>query len=380
MLFSAKTADGNTITYKDQKRYLWVFSILSPSIPSIAAIMLLSGGNVFWAAMPLVFYYGFIPIFDSIAGEDFTNPPEEVVEAMMDDPYYRTLLFISIPVFLISFLLTAVVIGTMELPLWAFLMLTVGAAIASGSGLTVGHELGHKTDRASRLGAKIVTSFIGYSHFCIEHNKGHHVMVSTPEDPTSARFNENLYAFALRELPATAVIGWRIERERLAKKGHSFWSFKNDLLQGYAFGAAIAIILIALFGWIMLPFLLLHHGFSWFQLTMANYVEHYGLLRKRKESGRYEPCEPHHSWNTNHIVSNLLLFHLQRHSDHHANPMRPYQSLRNFDELPRLPSGYPGCFVMALLPPIWFSVMNPKVIEWADGDMDNVNTGKIIYG
>ncbi len=175
-------------------------------------------------------------------------------------------------------------------------------------------------------------------------------MVATPEDPTSARWNEDIYTFGLRELPATAVIAWNMERTRLERKGLSFWHWSNDLLQGYAITLVIALVLIALFGWIMIPFLLLHHFIGWTQLTMANYVEHYGLLREKKPNGRYVPCEPIHSWNTNHIVSNLLLFHLQRHSDHHANQMRPYQALRNFDELPRLPSGYPGSFLLALIP------------------------------
>jgi alkane 1-monooxygenase len=200
-------------------------------------------------------------------------------------------------------------------------------------------------------------------------------MVATPEDPTSARWNESLYAFALRELPATALIAWDMERKRLARKGLPFWHWRNDLLQGYAITLSFAVILIVFLGWVMIPFLLLHHGFGWFQLTMANYIEHYGLLREKKDNGRYVPCEPIHSWNTNHIVSNLLLFHLQRHSDHHANPMRPYQALRNFGELPRLPSGYPGCFGLALFPPLWFKVMNPKVLEWTGGDMKLINTG-----
>ncbi len=375
MLFVATTGDGQEITYTDKKRYLWIGSVLSPAAPAVAAGFLLAGGSLLWALFPLLFYYLVVPVLDLVFGEDESNPPEEIVEQLSSDQYYRWLLFASIPVFYLSFFLAAVAVGTLQLPVWAFLALTIGTGAASGSGLTVGHELGHKHNRLDRFGAKLITSLTGYSHFCIEHNQGHHVMVATPEDPTSARLNESLYAFAMRELPATAKIAWGMERKRLAKKGHSFWSWRNDLLQGYAISLLIAAVLVALFGLIMLPFLLLHHFVGWMHLTMANYVEHYGLMRKRRENGRYEPCEPHHSWNTNHIVSNLLLFHLQRHSDHHANPMRPYQSLRDFHDLPRLPSGYPGCFTMALVPPVWFAVMNPKVMDMAGGDLSNVNTG-----
>lgn len=375
MIFVAEKSDGETVKYVDKKRYLWFLSVLTPFIPGLCAWILLAGGSLFWALAPLLYYYVIIPILDMLIGEDPYNPPEEVVEQLTSDQYYRFLLHLSVPVFYLSFFIAAVAVGTLDLPIWAFITLTLSVGIASGSALTVGHELGHKQNKLDRLGAKIITSLTGYAHFCIEHNHGHHVMVSTPEDPTSARWNETLYAFALRELPATAMIAWNLEKKRMERKGLSFWHWRNDLLQGYAISFAIAVVLIVMFGWIMVPFVLLHHASGWFQLTMANYVEHYGLLREKKPNGKYAPCEPIHSWNTNHIVSNLLLFHLQRHSDHHANPMRPYQALRNFDELPRLPSGYPGSFVLASIPPLWFKVMNPKVLEWTDGDMTRINTG-----
>ncbi|MEM9278191.1 MAG: alkane 1-monooxygenase [Pseudomonadota bacterium] len=375
MIFVAETVDGNTVTYTDKKRYLWILSILSPSVPGICALVLLSGGGLFWAIAPLIFYYVAIPVFDMLVGEDTSNPPEEVVEQLSEDNYYRFLLHLSVPVFYFSFLTVAVAVGTLDLPVWAFISIALSAGAASGSGLTVGHELGHKQNPLDRLGAKLVNAVTGYAHFSIEHNQGHHVMVATPEDPASARFNESIFSFAFREIPGTAVRGWKLEARRLERKGQGFWTWRNELLQGYTIAGVVAAVLITLFGWIMIPYLIIHHIAGWLQLTFANYVEHYGLKREKKENGKYVPCEPRHSWNTNHIVSNLILFHLQRHSDHHANPMRPYQSLRDFKELPRLPSGYPGSFVLALCPPLWFRVMNPKVLAWADGDMAKVNTG-----
>ncbi|HMQ56982.1 MAG TPA: alkane 1-monooxygenase, partial [Rhizobiaceae bacterium] len=230
-------------------------------------------------------------------------------------------------------------------------------------------------DRAAQWGAKLSLAVTGYAHFSIEHNRGHHVEVATPGDAASARFGESVWRFMLREIPGALLRGWRLEGERLARKGLPFLHLRNDILQGYAITFGVTCALTAAFGWIMLPFLVLHHAQAWFSLTLANYVEHYGLLRQKLPNGRYEPCTPRHSWNTNHIVSNLLLFHLQRHSDHHANPLRPYQALRNFDELPRLPSGYPGSFLLAVVPPLWFAVMDPKVLAWAGGDMARVNRG-----
>jgi alkane 1-monooxygenase len=137
----------------------------------------------------------------------------------------------------------------------------------------------------------------------------------------------------------------------------------------------LGILAVAVFGWQVLPWLIAHHALAFFALSMVNYIEHYGLKRQKLPNGRYEPCQPKHSWNTNHTVSNILEINLQRHSDHHANPMRPYQCLRNFEELPRLPSGYPGCISLSLVPPLWFKVMNPKALGWADGDPKRLNWG-----
>ena len=147
----------------------------------------------------------------------------------------------------------------------------------------------------------------------------------------------------------------------------------NMLLAGIS--VLVAVILVAAFGWAILPFLLVHHAFAYWQLTSANYVEHYGLLRGRDERGRYERCQPHHSWNSNHVLSNLVLFHLERHSDHHSNPLRRYQSLRHFEDLPQLPNGYFGMYVLAYIPPLWFYVMDKRLmaLPHVDGNLDRVN-------
>ena len=373
MIFVSQTSNGARVEYSDRNRYLWLLSVASPSVPFLAVVLLAVAGNPLWSLLPVAVYFVLVPILDWLFGENDNNPPEEVIEQLSGDRFYRMLLFASIPVFYLSFLSAAYAVAALGLPLWAMLALTLGTGTSSGSGLTVGHELGHKQNALDQWGAKIINALTGYGHFCIEHNRGHHTMVATPEDPASARMGESIFRFALRELPGTAVRGWAMERERLGKKGLGFWVWQNDLLQGYAITLAIALALVYAFGLIMLPFLLLHHFMGWLQLTFANYVEHYGLLREKKPNGKYAPTEPRHSWNTNHIVSNLMLFHLQRHSDHHANPLRPYQALRNFNELPRLPSGYPGSYFLASIPPLWFYVMDKKVLAWAGGDLAKVN-------
>lgn len=371
----ARVVGDRGVLWRSDKRWLWLFSVLSPGMAGIGATMVLAGYSLAWSWFALAVLYVGITLLDQIIGEDPFNPPHELVEELSQDQWYRRLLFLSLPVYAFSLVTTVIAVGSLALPWWAWLGLTLGAGAASGAALVIGHELGHKPNWLDQLGAKFACALSGYAHFCIEHNRGHHVHVATPEDPASSRYGENIYAFALRELPGALIRGWRLEAARMARKGLPFWHWRNDLLQGYALHLVLVVVSTAAFGWQMLLFFLVHDVVAWFHLTMANYVEHYGLLRQKLPTGRYEPCEPRHSWNTNHIVSNLTLFHLQRHSDHHANPLRPYQALRNFDDLPRLPSGYPGSFMLATIPPLWFKVMNPRALAWAHGDISKLNRG-----
>jgi alkane 1-monooxygenase len=166
-----------------------------------------------------------------------------------------------------------------------------------------------------------------------------------------------------------------MEKDRLERRGKSTWHPNNQILQSYAITLVLSLILIVAFGWVMIPFLLVHNATAYWQLTSANYVEHYGLLRQQDENGKYERCQPWHSWNSNHVLSNLVLFHLERHSDHHANPLRRYQALRHFDDLPTLPNGYFGSYLLAYVPPLWFRVMDKRLLglPQVQGDLDKLN-------
>jgi alkane 1-monooxygenase len=373
MAFVAQAADGRAIRYVDGKRYLWLMSLTAPVIPLFAIALYFATGSTLATAFPLIYTFILVPIIDVLMGEDTHNPPEEIVPLMSRDNYYRFLLYVAIALLYIDFLVVAWFIGTQSLPWWSFVVLTLGTGFSSSGAILIGHELGHKQSTVDRVAAQIVNGLVGYGHFCVEHNRGHHVHVATPEDCVSARMGESIYRFALREIPGAFRRGWNLERERLAKLGKGTWSLANEILMSWLLTLAIAAALIATFGWIMVPFLALHHVYAWYGLTQANYVEHYGLLRQKLPSGRYELPEPRHSWNTNHIYSNLISFHLQRHSDHHANALRPYQALRDFQNIPRLPSGYPGSFGLASIPWLWFKVMDRKVMEWAGGDITKVN-------
>jgi len=363
------------IDYVDGKRYLWMLSVLFPLIPLIGMGLMRWSGQEWMLWIPLIFLYTGIPLLDYLFPNDASNPPEQIVPQLEADAYYRILNHLTVPMHFVILLIGAWFVANFDLG-WSGLLavsLTVGAI--SGFGINTGHELGHKKSRLDRLAARLVLAVPFYGHFSIEHNAGHHAEVATPEDSASSRYGESIYAFARREIPGGVRRAWRLESARLQRRGYSKWTWRNEILQSYALSVALYGGLIYSFGTVILPFLLIQTAFAWWQLTSANYIEHYGLLREKLPNGRYERCQPHHSWNANHIASNLVTFHLERHSDHHAFAARRYQSLRHFEDVPQLPSGYFGMFLLSYLPPLWRKVMDQKVLDLVDGDMSRVNTG-----
>ena len=373
--YTAELPNGEAIVYVDRKRFLWILSVLYPLQPFLGIWLHAETGNEAWLLLPLFLAYVVNPVFDWILGEDENNPPEEVVLQLDRDRYYRALTYIVVPLHFAALIGAAWWAGTQALSWWAFVGLAAVAGLTSGLGINTGHELGHKKSKLERTLAKIVLAVPVYGHFWIEHNRGHHRDVSTPEDPASSRMGESIYKFACREIPGAFRRAWSIEKDRLERRGKSAWDSNNQILQSMALAAVLQIGLLVTLGWTMIPFLLIHNVLAWWQLTSANYVEHYGLLRLKDENGRYERCEPHHSWNSNHLFSNLVLFHLERHSDHHAHPLRRYQSLRHFENLPTLPSGYFGAYLLAWVPWLWYRVMDPKLLALPhiDGDLGKVN-------
>jgi len=331
--------------------------------------------SVWVIASPLAIGFVLVPLLDCLIGSDRTNPPEEIVPQLDADPFYQRLLIMAVPMHFIALIASAWFVMVAELPFYSLVLFALTAGMYSGSSINTAHEIGHKNTKLNRLLSRMVLSVSGYGHFCIEHNLGHHRDVSTPRDPASSRMGESIYRFMLREIPGTAKRGWNAEAKRLQKRGHGFWTRHNHVLQSYVMTLVLQGSLVLSFGWVLIPFFLIHNFFAWMQLTSANYIEHYGLLRERKPNGKYERCQPHHSWNANHIFSNLLLFQLERHSDHHANPARNYQSLRSFDDLPELPSGYFGMYWLAYLPWLWFKVMDKRLlaIPHINGDMNKIN-------
>lgn len=366
-------AQDRPVAYADPKRYWYALSIFWPLVPALGVWAALATGWGVFYGFTLILWYVIVTALDFALGKDEANPPDAAMEQLEGDRYYRLLAYLTVPVHYVTLVVAAWAVATQPLAWWEVLLLALSVGVANGLAINTGHELGHKPATLDRWMAKIALAVVGYGHFLLEHNRGHHRDVATPEDPASARFGENIYAFALREIPGGLRRAWAHEVERLSRRGKSVWSLENEVLQPALITLVLYGVLIAVFGPVIIPFLAIQMAFGWWQLTSANFIEHYGLLRLKGPDGRYERCRPEHSWNANDIFSNLILFHLQRHSDHHANPLRAYQCLRNFDNLPTLPAGYPGMFFVAYIPPLWRWIMDKRVIAWAKGDMSKVN-------
>jgi len=368
---AVKGEDSNWIK---SKRYWFLTSFILPAIPLISAFLAVTTESGMWLWSGVVVMYGVLPLIDYLSGLDAANPDEELIEELSTSRYYVYIMYAATFAHWTALVGMAYVVASYDWSWFSILGAGLTAGIINGLGLVAGHEMGHKlNDKGQVISAKLILACSGYGHFFIEHNKGHHKDVATPEDPATSRFGESIYKFVRREIPGAFNRAWGLEKTRLHRLGKSQWSLSNEIIPPALLTIAAYGTMIALWGAVMIPFLALASAYGWWQLTCANYVEHYGLLRLKSENGRYERCQPKHSWNSNHKVSNLVLLHLQRHSDHHAHPTRPYQVLRDYPEVPCLPSGYPWMFAVAMVPAAWFSIMNPKVVAWANGDMRNVN-------
>lgn len=361
------------LPWTDHKRYLWLLGIAIMLLPVLGGALALSTGwSVFWWFSPL-FVYTVLPLADWLIGEDRVNPPEAQVRELEQDSYYDWAVFLAVPVQMAVFGWAVWAAATLDLHWFELLGLAISIGGIGGASINTAHEIGHKPGFLRGLLAKLALSQTGYGHFYVEHNRGHHVRVATPEDPASARFGETFWEFLPRSVIGGMVSGWKLEKARLERQGHSVWNWRNNNLQAWAMTVVIYGAITYWAGWWMLGFLVFQGVYGFSLLEVVNYLEHYGLCRQKLENGQYERCQPHHSWNSNHIVTNIFLYHLQRHSDHHANPTRSYQSLRHFEGVPELPSGYAGMVLLAYFPPLWFKVMNPKVIAHHKGDMRHAN-------
>lgn len=319
-----------------------------------------------WVLLLPLFGWGMVTVLDIAGGLDETNPDPQIAEK--DLVWYRAITMIWLPVqFLTVFCCLYYAThggmdGTAEK-----IGLFFGLGVISGAvGIVYAHELLHQRNRVERWLGDLLLSMVLYSHFRSEHLLVHHRYVATARDPVSARYNEGFHRYFLRVLLTCPPSAFRAEAQLLARKGlgplhrrNPFW--KYGVLQLAMLGLAFAI-----GGWIGVGLFAVQAFSAIWQLELTNYIEHYGLTRRHLGDGKYEHVLPRHSWNAAHKVSNWFLINLQRHSDHHYKPDRRFPLLQTYskDEAPQLPYGYPAMTTLAMIPPLWRRVMNPKVRAW----------------
>ena len=358
--------------WHDRKRFWWLSALLMPLLPFLAVILHTTTQWGVWLWLGPIVILGVVPLLDVATRPDANNPPTDYITALEQVRYYRWITYLFLPLQYAGFAFAFYYLarGDLSISDKAGLAITVG--FIGGLGINTAHELGHKREKVERWLAKIALAQSGYGHFYIEHNRGHHVRVATPQDPASSRLGESFYAFWPRTVFGSARSAWRLESKRLARSRKQPWRLSNDVVSSWLMTLALWMAMALWLGVGILPFLILQALIAITLLEAVNYLEHYGMLRQWVGT-RYERVDPTHSWNSNNFATNVLLYHLQRHSDHHANPTRRYQALQDYAESPVLPTGYAGMILLALVPPAWNRVMDPRVLAHFDGDVSRAN-------
>lgn len=352
------------------------FHALGLLIVTLPLVALALGAMTSWQGFYWIgptFALGLVSLLDLVGGEDASNPTEAERECLEKDGFYTGMLFVTVGVEFLSLSACLLALRWIPMPWYHALGLALTMGVATAIAINTSHELGHRRGAWTRLLARVALVPAAYTHFHVEHNRGHHLRVATAEDPASARYGESFYRFLPRTLAGGFASAWRLEAARMARGGRSAWSWRSEVVQGIAITAAAWTLCVAIVGTVAWPFLVVQAFYGVVLLESVNYVEHYGLARQRQPDGRYEQCGPQHSWNSDTIVSNLLLYNLQRHSDHHANPLVPFQCLRSRERAPQLPTGYAAMILCCHVPWLWFRVMNPRVVRLYGGDLRRAN-------
>lgn len=334
--------------------------LLAYIVPASTFLGLAWQGHWSWLTVLLVFVV--LPVIELFTPQSQVNVPEAEEEPRSKRLFFDVLLYLNAPLLFAVIGWYLYLVSQGNLSMYELLGLTLGAGIVAGAnGINVAHELGHRSDRPSQVLAQIMLLPTLYQHFFVEHNRGHHKNVATDLDPATARLGEPLFTFWWRSVTGSWRSAWGLERERLAKAGRPIWSWQNAMLRYMVFQTAWLTVIFWALGAQALPGAIGVAVVGFLLLETVNYIEHYGLRRKTLSNGRPEPVSPQHSWNSDHELGRIFLYELTRHSDHHYKSTRKYQILRHLDESPQLPFGYPTSIVMALIPPLWFRVMDRRV-------------------
>ena len=341
---------------------MWKY-IFSYIVPIIILFSLSTQG--FWTYTTILFVFVLIPILEFVftGTEENMNAIEE--ELALKNKFYDLIIWSLVPFQLVIMVYFLMRIGDNALFFWEKIGMMTAFGISCGVlGINAAHELGHRATKHEQIMSKILLSTTLYMHFFIEHNRGHHKNVSTDADPASSKYGENLYAFYIRTIKDSWLSAWQLEKERLAKSQQSFWSLNNEMLVYQIIQATLVVVIGFFFGGEVLLWFLASATMGFLLLETVNYIEHYGLRRKKVTDKHFQPVLPSHSWNSNHALGRLLLLELTRHSDHHYKSSRKYQVLRHFDDSPQMPAGYPAMMLLSFVPPLWFKVMHKQIAQY----------------
>lgn len=329
-------------------------------LPLSAFIAIYQDGAFTYLAVVVAFVL--LPLVEQLMPQSTLNFAAEEESVRLSNKYFDWILYLHVPLLYIMLFLLFDRLSTDVLYIYEKIGLVLSVGVIAGSfGINVGHELGHRSTNYEQWFAKFLLLPSMYTHFTLEHNLGHHRYVATEEDPASARMNESVYAFWMRSVSGVYRNAWKLEARQLNRAGHAFWSIHNGMLRDHLLQVIYFLAIGAYFSWAMIPYAIGVGVTGVLLLETVNYIEHYGLRRKKMANGRYEQVKPIHSWNSDFELGRIFLYELTRHSDHHFKANRKYQILRHFDESPQLPQGYPASMLLALVPPLWFKQMNNRV-------------------
>lgn len=334
--------------------------LLAYIVPVVVFLSIHWGGP--WSFLSVYVLFGVAPFLELFMKGTTENHSLEKERILNHSRLFDYLLYANLPIQygLLGYFLYSITYR--ELMAYEYIGMTVSMGIACGSlGINVAHELGHRHKKYEQWMAQALLLSSLYMHFFIEHNRGHHKYVATPKDPATSFKGQNLYAFWWRSITKGYMSAWKLENQRLMKTDTPIFSAQNLMLKFQLTQLLFIVVIGFTFGGVALLAFLGAALIGILELETVNYLEHYGLLRKELKEGVYERVQPHHSWNTNRTIGRILLYELTRHSDHHYLASRKYQVLRHFEESPELPSGYPGMMMLALIPPLWFRVMDREL-------------------
>ena len=336
-------------------KYLAAFSI-----PMIAILGVILKG--YWVFATPFYAFVILPVLELIFPIDAHNLDTNEIDSKLKNKLFDWLLYLNLPIVYGIIIFALIVVTTTEIQTFELVGLIFSVGIVLGvNGINVGHELGHRQATNERFLGKALLLPSLYMHFYIEHNFGHHLHAATKEDPATARYNQSVYSFWFTSTIRQYFSAWRIQKTLLKNNHKRFFSVKNDMLWYLVIESLYLVVVFMIFGALGLLFSVLIAIVGFTLLETVNYIEHYGLLRLKTKSGRYERVKEIHSWNSNHIIGRIVLYELTRHSDHHYKTSKKYQILDCHEESPQMPFGYPTSMVMSLFPPLWFKVMNKRI-------------------